>query len=235
MRSTRQFGKFVAFQNGFSSFFGEFLLLDEVRLLEKTNKDVWDMLMVFAFGSLSDLPATTSLSEPLTLKLKQLTLISMATRDRRISYDTLGQELKLDSDHAVEELVIDAIYKGLIKGRLNGCGRYVEVEEWQARDLHPDKIAEIRKAFDSSLQNVGNVVAESQAMAKREEALTFSANFEEEARNICIQKARAEVEEEMRSVGPPNYAPSRPSTSTAGFQLGPRRRIPGQKRTQLSK
>ncbi|CAJ0954914.1 unnamed protein product, partial [Mesorhabditis belari] len=181
--------------------YGELLQDEKVRALEKEKPELWHTLNVFTYGTYADLLPSTSLSNEATMKMRQLTILSMAAKERQIPFDRLLSALKLDTDRAVEDLIIDAMYKGLLKGRLNSMDRCFEVEEWQSRDFPLEKLPALRQSFYACLNNVEHVVSECNKMAAIEENNAFVQNEEEMARQERIGNARKEVEEEMRLTG----------------------------------
>ncbi|CAJ0961452.1 unnamed protein product, partial [Mesorhabditis belari] len=187
--------------------YGELLQDEKVRALEKEKPELWHMLNVLAYSTYADLLPSTSLSNEATMKMQQLTILSMAAKERQIPFDRLLSALKLDTDRAVEDLIIDAMYKGLLKGRLNSMNRCFDVEEWQPRDFPLENLPAVRQlistyflAFYACLNNVEHVVSECNKMAAIEENNAFVQNAEEKARKKRIANARKEVEEGMRSV-----------------------------------
>ena len=50
------------------------------------------------------------LSEVQTLKLRHLSLVTLAARDRVIPYHLMQKEFGIDSTRALEDLIIDAMY-----------------------------------------------------------------------------------------------------------------------------
>lgn len=112
------------------------------------------LLEIFSYGTYqtykqeSGLPA---LNEAQTLKLRQLSLATMAatvsntssdpSAPNNLSYGALQQELELDSRQALERLVISATYAGLITATLDPAGSTVRVSAVAPlRDLAPGSI-----------------------------------------------------------------------------------------------
>jgi hypothetical protein len=68
-------------------------------------------------------------------KLQLLTLASLATKDRLLSYDLLQAELGVDSVRKLEDLVIEAASHNVVQGKLDQKSRHFEVDFAMARDI----------------------------------------------------------------------------------------------------
>ncbi|KAL7821902.1 hypothetical protein V8C26DRAFT_325075 [Trichoderma gracile] len=102
------------------------------------------LLQIFSYGSYktysahTDLPA---LNDTQALKLRQLSLVSLASDRASLSYDALQKALGLGSAREVEELVITAIYAGLLHATLDPARQAVQVTSVAPlRDLAPGTI-----------------------------------------------------------------------------------------------
>jgi COP9 signalosome complex subunit 7 len=120
--------------------FGEILQLECVQRLRGTPEEpTLRMLEVFAYGELADytrqretLPA---LPEAALRKLRQLTLMSLASRSKTLAYAQLFEALQLSSVRELEDLVIASTYQNLVRGKLNHAERRFEVQGAAARDV----------------------------------------------------------------------------------------------------
>lgn len=89
-------------------------------------------------------------------KLRHLTLVSLASRSRVLQYSSLIRDLDLHdtnsissggpSSHisakdirALEDIIIDAIYAGILSARLDQRKQRVEVESVMGRDVKGEK------------------------------------------------------------------------------------------------
>lgn len=97
------------------------------------------LLELFAYGAIGDYAAASTSFPPLNqaqiAKLKHLTLVNLASLSRTLSYGELLSALDLNSVRALEDLVIEAIYAGLIQGRLDQRLQRLEVEWTLGRDV----------------------------------------------------------------------------------------------------
>ncbi|KAF9878615.1 putative PCI domain-containing protein [Colletotrichum karsti] len=98
-------------------------------------------------GTDGGLPA---LNDAQTLKLRQLTLLSLARDRQNLSYDALRSALALDSARALEDLVISAIYAGLLDATLDPHRQVVQVNSLAAlRDLAPGAVPPMIRALQA--------------------------------------------------------------------------------------
>eukprot|EP01126_Amoeba_proteus_P029162 TRINITY_DN2874_c0_g1_i1.p1 TRINITY_DN2874_c0_g1~~TRINITY_DN2874_c0_g1_i1.p1 ORF type:complete len:251 (+),score=54.24 TRINITY_DN2874_c0_g1_i1:65-817(+) len=128
--------------------FGELLALEKIQALNNGEyKKVFDLLEIFAYGRFSDFKTREEDLPKLTakqaFKLRQLTVVSLATESRVIPYSKLLQELDMSSPREVEELIIDGLYKGILKGKLDSGGGKFNVETTIGRDVRQNEIDEL--------------------------------------------------------------------------------------------
>ncbi|KAL6863123.1 hypothetical protein ACO1O0_003367 [Amphichorda felina] len=102
------------------------------------------LLRIFSHGTYHDYASTPGLpplSNPQTLKLRQLSLLSLARDRANLSYAALQRHLALDSPRQVEDLVITAIYAGLLSATLDPARQAVQVTGIAPlRDLAPGAV-----------------------------------------------------------------------------------------------
>ncbi|OLN80982.1 COP9 signalosome complex subunit 7a [Colletotrichum chlorophyti] len=93
----------------------------------------------------SNLP---ELNEAQTLKLRQLTLLTLARDRANLTYASLQSALALPSARALEDLVISAIYAGLLDATLDPHRQTVQVNSLAAlRDLAPGAVPPMIRAL----------------------------------------------------------------------------------------
>ena len=81
-------------------------------------------------------------------KLKQLTIISLATRSRHLKYEDLMRELNVSDIRTLEDIVIEAITNDLIKGKLDQAARCMEVYDVIGRDVKKDDVDSMLAVLD---------------------------------------------------------------------------------------
>ena len=81
------------------------------------------------------------LSEAQATKLKMLSVVTLSTKSKIISYDALMRELEISSVREVEDLLIRCIYGGLLEGKLDQQLKQLSVHACAGRDIHPAEIS----------------------------------------------------------------------------------------------
>lgn len=107
-------------------------------------------LQIFSHGLYSDyespqpqghLPA---LNDAQRLKLRQLSLLTLSRDRQNMTYPALQRHLGLASPREVEDVVISAVYAGLLEARLNPLRRVVQVSSVAPlRDVQPATVPAI--------------------------------------------------------------------------------------------
>ncbi|KAK4116171.1 hypothetical protein N656DRAFT_229038 [Canariomyces notabilis] len=110
------------------------------------------LLQIFSYGTYSSYtstPGLPDLNDAQRLKLRQLSLLTLARKDAHatsnadptLSYASLQRALDLPSRQSLEELVISAIYAGLLKAQLNPKDSLVQINSVSPlRDVAPTAI-----------------------------------------------------------------------------------------------
>lgn len=122
-------------------FFGE--LFDIPGIAELSSDPAYHLLCLFAYGTFQDylhLMQTATVPElgrDQVQKLRQLTLLSLASKTKALPYEALSRELGLEAERGreLEDLVIETMYAGLISGKLNELRERFEVHYVQGRDI----------------------------------------------------------------------------------------------------
>eukprot|EP00936_MAST-01D_sp_MAST-1D-sp1_P001743 g1743.t1 len=119
--------------------FGEFLAMPNIQKLRETeDHPAFDLLQIFAHGTYAEYERNKNslppLTPPQTKKLRQLTVVSLAQASKILSYTQLQSELGIESVRELEDLIIDAFYSGLIRGKLDQRAAQLEVQDAQGRD-----------------------------------------------------------------------------------------------------
>lgn len=101
------------------------------------------------------------LTPPQLTKLKQLSLITLASSTPHLlSYSSLLQILDIPTTRALEDLVISAIYAGLLDANLDTSLQRVEVSSTAGRDVAPGDIANLISTLSSWTAQCSDVLAE---------------------------------------------------------------------------
>jgi len=123
--------------------FGEFLAMPNFQALRGTeDAPHLQLLELFAYGTYEEYKgaaaALPELSHAALKKLKQLSIVSLAADSKLLGYPLLQAKLEIGSVRELEDLVIDAFYSGLLRGRLDQreAGQ-LEVLANNGRDVRP--------------------------------------------------------------------------------------------------
>ncbi|CAK7208350.1 hypothetical protein SEUCBS140593_000143 [Sporothrix eucalyptigena] len=109
-------------------------------------------------ANVSPLPA---LNETQATKLRQLSLISLATDRSSLGYDYLVRELRLNDVSQLEALVMAAVYAGLVMGTLDPAHQVVRIGAVAPmRDPAPDAIPKLHAALHNWSQRCETTLAE---------------------------------------------------------------------------
>jgi len=119
--------------------------LESVQALSKKGGDSqqhFELLEIFAYGKYSDYKAKQNdlpkLSAIQSKKLKQLTIASLASESHVIPYSRLIKELDIAGLRELEDLIIDALYKDIVVGKLDHEKQIFQIDSSLGRDLRPE-------------------------------------------------------------------------------------------------
>jgi len=159
--------------------FGELLEMPNVQELANTSAaPSLELLKLFAYGTWKDYKAVEARLMPLTaaqmIKLKRLTVVSLASQRKQVPYDVLMRELEMAGVREVEDLLIECIYGGLIQGRFDQAAGMLQVFSCSSRDVHPDDLV----AMSATLLNWHGGAVELMASVSTQLA-TFKAHQED--------------------------------------------------------
>ncbi|XXQ35998.1 PCI domain-containing protein [Plasmodiophora brassicae] len=139
---------------------------------------VHNALRLFAYGTYSDYRDNRStplpdLSPAHILKLKALTVLSYASRCKRIRYGDLMQELDIDNVRDLEDLVISCIYDGSLHAKLDQTESCVDILKVESRDVAagelPEMVAQL-KTWTKSSKDLANSIGNMADAIERHEA-----------------------------------------------------------------
>jgi len=129
--------------------FGELIDHENIAALDGSaeTKGWLDLLKIFAFGTYAEYKANSANLPPLddaqALKLKQLTVVSLACDSKVIPYDVLLTALELKDTRTLEDCIIEGMYAGLFGGKLDQKTKEFHVTETAGRDSKPGELSEM--------------------------------------------------------------------------------------------
>ncbi|KAH7027574.1 COP9 signalosome complex subunit 7A [Microdochium trichocladiopsis] len=146
--------------------FAELLHAPQIQALAESSEysSHLKLLEIFSYGtyhdhtSATDLPA---LNEQQIRKLRQLSLLTLAKSPHNLSYASLQRELGITDDRTLEELVISAIYAGLLDAQLDARNRTVHISSVSPlRDLAPGAIPSVLDSLSTWSARCGSTLDE---------------------------------------------------------------------------
>jgi len=154
------------------------------------------LLEIFSHGTYEDYVAQQglpNLTDAQTLKLRQLSLLSFARDRNNLSYDVLARKLGLESHRLVEDLVITAIYAGLVEATLDPARQAVQVTRIAPlRDLSPGAIPEMISILSLWSERCTSVLAD---LAAQIEGIRCAATVREDEAAATEKKLSKTIEE----------------------------------------
>ncbi|KAJ8518933.1 hypothetical protein ONZ45_g4064 [Pleurotus djamor] len=133
--------------------FSELLELSNIQELSGSEQYAQhlELLKLFSYKSYADYLQRKDSLPPLnpaqTVKLKYLTIVTLASERRILPYSVLLKELDMPSVRELEDLIIDAIYLDILRGKLDQKEEQLEVEYTMGRDLEPGKLESVLAAL----------------------------------------------------------------------------------------
>ncbi|KIS68400.1 uncharacterized protein UMAG_03491 [Mycosarcoma maydis] len=147
-------------------FFGELFDVAGVAELSMSSEihlvAGYQLLCLFSYGTYTDYVhlnrsgCVPELSRDELQKLRQLTLLSLASQHKALSYALLHKAVGIPPDNSreLEDLIIETIYAGLISGKLNELQSRFEIHHVQGRDVpHPSLMSSPALSALSSLSS----------------------------------------------------------------------------------
>ncbi|KAI1768198.1 hypothetical protein GGR53DRAFT_16076 [Hypoxylon sp. FL1150] len=136
--------------------FAELLQTPQIQALGQSPEyaSYLQLLKIFSYGTFAAYHAAAAsnnlppLNAAQTLKLRQLSLLTLARDPHSLTYASLQQALGLPDARAVEDLVVSAIYADLVEAQLDPRNQTVHVSSVSPlRDLAPDSIPSVLGAL----------------------------------------------------------------------------------------
>lgn len=136
---------------------------------DKEHADTHALLRVVAHGQVADYEAFAASKagflgeagvdgERLASKMRTLTLCTLGKGGRVLSYDELGEALRVKGDGAVEEAVIEAVVSGHVDAKIDQARRSVHVQRATMRTNEQGQWKELLQKLDSWHGSVGSVL-----------------------------------------------------------------------------
>merc|ERR1719499_3014789 len=146
--------------------YGEFLNHSAVKELPDTSEGK-KLLDLFVFGSFEDyskdIPLTPS-------ELKKLSLVRIASQRKVISYAEIQKRLEI-TETDLEPLLLECMWKGLIRGKLDQVERTLTVDSTMGQDVAPGDLSSMKDRITNwmaHLAHLGSFLDEQIGIAENE-------------------------------------------------------------------
>lgn len=189
--------------------FGELLELEAVQALASdagAGGAAFKLLRLFAYGTFADAGAAgAALTPEQASKLRLLSIVSLAQDVKLIPYATLLSQLQMSEIRELEDVVIDAIYSGLMNAKLDQKNKSVEVLSAIGRDVDPADIAKMQQKLTQWAGASSSVIEaiEQKTSYANEQALEGKKHEEQLAEQIKSVKAILKASAEEDGTGMP--------------------------------
>lgn len=187
--------------------FSELLELPNIQELGKSEQleKFLSLLQLFSHKTYQDYlqhkDALPPLNQAQTIKLKHLSIVSLAAERRILPYSDLLKALDMPTIRELEDLIIDAIYLDILRGKLDQMEQQLEVEYTMGRDLEPGKLEEVLKALQSWADTTTAVLATLDEKISSIASQTTAAKLRQEDHEKVIQANLKEVYDKQKDKG----------------------------------
>lgn len=174
--------------------FAELLQTPQIQALSESPDQVphLTLLQIFSYGTYADYKSTPSLpaiNEAQTLKLRQLSFLTLAKDPKNLSYANLLQALALETARELEDLVISAIYAGLVAGTLDPYNQVVNLSSVSPlRDLPPNSIPAMLNTLNDWSSRCVSTLADLERQIATVKADAMKRHKEEQEWTLQVEK-----------------------------------------------
>ncbi|KAG6907223.1 hypothetical protein DXG01_009837 [Tephrocybe rancida] len=133
-----------------------------------------------------------------TTKLKHLSIVSLASSRRILPYADLLKALDMPTIRDLEDLIIDAIYLDILRGKLDQKEQQLEVEYTMGRDLAPGALEDVLAALQSWAETTSAVLQTLDAKISQISLASESALKAEAEHEKALQANLKEVFEKQK-------------------------------------
>ncbi|KAI8883886.1 hypothetical protein K501DRAFT_272231 [Backusella circina FSU 941] len=174
----------------------------------------YELLGIFLYGTFRDykenearLPTLTTAQ---TNKLKHLSIITLSEKSQVLPYDALQAYLDIPHVRDLEDLIMDALYQGILIGKLDQHHAQLYVMSTIGRDLRPNQMDETMDALMAWSESTTRLLAVIQNKIGLLEASAMENRQQRDEYQIELEKVRQDVksnkEQTKKKV---DYGPSR--------------------------
>jgi len=174
--------------------FAELLCTPQIQSLSSSPEyqSHLTLLKIFSYGTYADYTSTPdlpNLNEIQILKLRQLSLLTLAKDRKNLSYESLLTGLALETPRELEDLVISAIYAGLVSGTLDPYNQVVNLSSVSPlRDLPPNSIPSMLATLNEWSSRCVSTLADLEAQIASVKADALRRHKEEQEWSEHVEK-----------------------------------------------
>lgn len=185
--------------------FRELMEVPSIRQLESNSQyaSSYRLLELFSYKTYEDYKQNKDVYPPLNSsqlnKLRHLSLATYAMSKRILPYALLQSALDLGSIRELEDVIIDAIYADVIRGKLDQQKQEFQVEWVMGRDLAPGAMESILEGLREWSQTTSTLLARLDNAIASVQSSQAAEAFALENHNSAQQKVLAEVMQSAKS------------------------------------
>lgn len=149
--------------------FGE--LWDLPNVQELANGDFagyYHLLNIFTYGTLADFKGQSNLpavSPEQQMKLKQLTMLTLASNEKTLSYNVMMAQIDLPNVRELENFIItQCFYPNILKGKLDQRKSCLLVYSMIGRDVKFENVGALASSLTNWLRSSQGVLSEIESM-----------------------------------------------------------------------
>ncbi|KAK2459800.1 hypothetical protein APHAL10511_008232 [Amanita phalloides] len=179
--------------------FSELLEQPSIQELGKNDQHepYLSLLQLFAYKTYEDYvqhkDRLPQLNPAQITKLKHLSIVSLASERRILPYPVLLKALDMPNIRELEDLIIDAIYLDVLRGKLDQSKGQFEVEYTMGRDLEPGKLETVLTALQNWASTTSSVLVTLDSKIERIAAQTAAKRKGQEEYDRAVQAALKDV------------------------------------------
>ncbi|KAI9495935.1 hypothetical protein BDB00DRAFT_811008 [Zychaea mexicana] len=161
------------------------------------------LLKIFMYGTYKDYVAEQanlpSLNDAQQTKLKHLSIVALSESSRTLPYPLLQEYLNISNVRALEDLIIDAFYQGIIVGKLDQRQQQLQVEYTMGRDVRPKQLEETMEALSVWSNNTKTVLDAIDNRIRAAHEMIAANQAEREDYDRHVERVRRQIRQKSSS------------------------------------
>ncbi|EIM92049.1 uncharacterized protein STEHIDRAFT_70516 [Stereum hirsutum FP-91666 SS1] len=185
--------------------FAELLDVPSIQELANnpTHSSSYTLLQLFAYKTYQDYlqhkDSLPPLSQTQITKLRHLSLVTFSMQRRILPYSDLLSALEISNIRELEDLIIDAIYLDILRGKLDQKEQQFEVEYTMGRDLEPGSLGNLLGALQDWSDTTSSVLSVLDASLARLSSQSAQRAKESEEHERLLNQHMKEVQDKNES------------------------------------